>query len=225
MSGKGLLTRIIRTGGLAVFQMFKKRRWKFALDRTVLLKNDISMLILDERWNNLFANKQKNDSIVRCETELKELLKQQSRLTNESAELAALKKNCMEKIIALTEEVFEKNNENAREEMHRCEKEIKRINERTRDIETELEELPEKIRQANLRLLRHTINAVYYDLLKNRKRKEELERQIEETRMKLKQLIEEKELLDEDNTEVYSYFHDLLGGEELEKLDRIFFKE
>jgi hypothetical protein len=31
--------------------------------------------------------------------------------------------------------------------------------------------------------------------------------------------------LSEDDTDVYSYFHDLLGGEELEKLDKEYFKE
>jgi hypothetical protein len=33
------------------------------------------------------------------------------------------------------------------------------------------------------------------------------------------------EVLSQGDTDVYSYFHDLLGGEEIEKLDREFFGE
>ena len=32
-------------------------------------------------------------------------------------------------------------------------------------------------------------------------------------------------MLSQDDEDIYSYFHDLLGGEELEKLDMEFFKK
>jgi hypothetical protein len=51
-----------------------------------------------------------------------------------------------------------------------------------------------------------------------------LEGLIEETKSKLKEYIDEKETLSQDDTDIYSYFHDLLGGEELEKLDNEFFE-
>jgi len=67
------------------------------------------------------------------------------------------------------------------------------------------------------------ICTVYYEIGFNQRRIKELEAYIEETRTRLKELIDEKEALSEDDTDIYSYFHDLLGAEELEKLDKIFF--
>ena len=203
----------------------KKRHHKEKFDRKVLKKNNIHLLILDERWNGLFQNTAKTDEIKECEKKLRELLKDDAHLTSEAKELAHRKKVCMDKIMKLTPDVFEKNDEQAKVEMHSCEKEIKHINERLKKLEEELEINPDKVKDTNLELLEHTVNTVYFKMRENRKRYKELEKIIEVTKQKLKEYTEEKEALSEDDTTVYSYFHDLLGGEELEKLDREFFEE
>lgn len=131
----------------------------------------------------------------------------------------------MDKIIKLTPDVFEKNDEQAKLEMHNCEQEIKHINERLKEIEEGLEINPDKVRDTNLELLEHTVNTVYFKMRENQKIYRELEGLIEVTRQKLKEYTEEKEFLSQDDTATYSYFHDLLGGEELEKLDREYFGE
>lgn len=208
-----------------MFNIFKKsdRTHKQKFDRKVLRKNNISILILDERWNGLFANTEKTPEIIQCEGELKELLKEQARLTAEEKEIALRKKGCMDKILKLTTEVYEKNNEEARKEMQESEKEIKRINERAVEIEEELDRIPELIKDANLRLLEYTVNMVYFKMRSNQLRVKELESLIEEAHNKIKEYIDEKGALTEDYSDIYSYFHDLLGGEELEKLDKEFF--
>ncbi len=201
--------------------------WKFRknkkFDTRTLRKNDISLLILDERWNRLFTNTQKTATIERCEQKLKELLKEEARLIAEQKEIAAAKKHHMDKIIKLTPDVFEKGDDDAKEEMSISEREIKKINARSKQIEELLEHMPDRIRQANLELLEQTVNIVYFKIRSGRKRVEELGKLIDETRAKLKEYIDEKETLSQDDTDIYSYFHDLLGGEELEKLDREFF--
>jgi len=202
----------------------KKNDRKAKFDRKVLRKNDISLLILDERWNGLFANAEKTPEITACEERLKTLLKDEARINAESKEISQLKKKCMDKIIQLTTEAFEKNNENARNEMKNCEKEIKRINERLVKIEEELDNIPGLIKETNLELLEHTVNIVYFSLRKNQERARELDALIEETKEKLMKYIDERATLSQDDTDIYSYFHDLLGAEELEKLDKEFFK-
>ncbi len=199
----------------------KSRNKKF--DTRTLRKNDISLLILDERWNKLFINTPKSSSIERSEEKLKALLKEEARLIAEQKEIAAAKRVHMDRIIKLTPEVFEKNDENAKKEMLISEHEIKRINSRSKSIEELLDEMPNRKRQANLELLEETVNIVYYKIGSARKRVKELEKLIEEARSRLKEYIDEKETLSQDDTDIYSYFHDLLGGEELEKLDREFF--
>lgn len=192
-------------------------------DKKTLRKNNISLLILDERWNKLFNSVQKTPAIERSEDKLKELLKQEARLTTEKKEIAVSKKYHMDRIIKLTPDVFEKNDENAKKEMQISEREINKINERSKQIEGQLDEMPDRIKEANLELLELTVNIVYFKIRSSRKRVEELEKLIEETRERLKGYIDEKESLSQDDTDIYSYFHDLLGGEELEKLDREFF--
>lgn len=206
-----------------MFGFFRKDTRKAIFDRKVLRKNNISLLILDERWNNLFSNAEKTPQITKCEAKIKELLKDEARLTAESRDISTLKKKLMDRIIKLTPEAYEKNNEQAKNEMKLCEQEIKRINERSGHIQDELERVPELIRETNLELLEYTVNQVYLKIRVSQKRVEELERLIEETREKLKGYVEEKETLSQGGTDIYSYFHDLLGAEELERLDKEFF--
>ena len=202
---------------------FLKRRQKAKFDSKVLRKNDISLLILDERWNKLFENTQKSPQIAAAEEKLKDHIKEEARLIAEAREIVANKKNHMDRIIKLTPAVFENNEPEAIKEMEFCEKEIKRINERSRKIEEELDILPDKKKKANLELLEQTVNIVYFKMRSGRKRVEELEKLIEEERSRLKAYIDEKESLSQDDTDIYSYFHDLLGGEELQRLDEEFF--
>jgi predicted transcriptional regulator len=199
-----------------------KRKKKF--DVGTLRRNDISLLILDERWNKLFTNTQKTPAIERSEQKLREILKEEARLLAEQKEIASAKKQHMNRIVKLTPEVFEKGDEDAKIEMKTAEREIKKINERAKRIEEQLEKIPHRLRQANLELLELTVKIVYYKIRSNRKRVEELEKLIEETRATLKEYIDEKETLTQDDTDIYSYFHNLLGGEELEKLDREFIR-
>lgn len=196
---------------------------KKKLDIKILRKNDISLLILDERWNKLFVSTPKTSAIEHCEQKLKELLKEEARLTAEQKEISASKKHHMDNIMKLTTDVFEKNDEGAKKEMQLSESEIKRINDRSRNIEVQLDDMPERIKKANLELLEQTVNIVYFKIRSSSKRVEELEKLIEESRARLKEYIDEKESLSQVDTDIYSYFHDLLGGEELEKLDKEFF--
>lgn len=204
---------------------FLKGSKKGKLSRGILRKNDISLLTLDERWNSLFISSPKSSDITACEEKLMNLLKEQSRLLAESKEISIHKKKCMEKIMELTPEVFDNNNETAKVEMQACEKEIKRINERTVKLEEEIDNIPDRIKEINLELLEITIKQIYYKMRIDQRREKDLEKKIEEMSAKLKEYIEEKETLSKDETSIYSYFHDLLGGEELERLDNEFFGE
>ena len=208
-----------------MFGFLKKPVQKKKFDKSVLRKNDISILILDERWNSLFNAAQKTPEIIQCEEKLKELLKEQSRLTAESKEIAQRKKVSLDRIILLTTEAFERENEEAKKKMLQCQTEILQINERADQILEQLESVPDRVKQTNLDLLELIVNLVYFKIRANQKRIGELEHLIEETREKLKNYIDEKEVLAQDGADTYTYFHDLLGGDELEKLDKQYFGE
>lgn len=206
-----------------MLEFWKRQKKKSSFDKKVLRKNDISLLILDERWNNLFANSEKPPEIIKSEEKIKELLKEQARLIAESKDIAHRKKVYMDKILKLTTDAYEKNNEEAQDKMKEFEKEIKKINDRLQEIEKAIDEMPDNIKEANLELLEKAVYIIYISMRARQKRVQELETLVEETKNKLKEYIDEKESLSQDNTDVYSYFHDLLGGEELEKLDKEYF--
>jgi hypothetical protein len=206
-----------------MLNIFNKKKKNHGFDIKVLFKNDISLLTLDERWNGLFKNIEKTCEILECESQIKELLKEQSRLISESGEIAAKKKECMDSIIKLTTEAFDNNNPEAHTKMQECEKSIVAINKRIQEIEDRLLDIPKEIREANLLLLEHTVRLVYFSIREKQQRAGELDSQIAETRERLKKMIDEKELLAEDYSGTYSYFHDLLGKDELQKLDELYF--
>lgn len=208
---------------------FKKKPKKPApvtskFDRSVLRRNDISLLILDERWNSLFVKEEKTPEIIEAEEKLKELLKRQAKLTNEAQEITVHKKASMDHIIQLTTEAYEKNNSAAQEAMTRAQKEITQINDRLASIPNELYEITDLIKEANIELLEHTVNVVYFKISENHRRVAELDKLIEDTRTQLQAYIDEKETRLQEGSDTYTYFHDLLGPDELQKLDEQFLK-
>ncbi len=208
-----------------MWNFFNKKNKEHGFDLKVLFKNDISLLTLDERWNGLFKNMEKNNDIIECENRIKELLKEQSRLITESKEIAIKKKECMDSIIKLTTEVFDKNNKEAHTKMQECEKLIVAINKKMEENEERLLDIPKEIREENLQLLEYTVKLVYFSIRENQVKVSELDKEIAEAKESLKKMIEERELLAEDYSDTYSYFHDLLGKDELQKLDEIYFSK
>lgn len=194
------------------------------LDRKILRKNDISVLTLDERWNSLFGSFDKNSDIIECEKKIKSLMKEQAAAFNELKKARKQRKALMDRVLELTKGAFEDECPEAREEMKECQKGIRLASASIRELEGRLEELPELLRDVNLELLEHTINLVYVKIRRNMDRKKELERLIRETRERLRSYIDENETLQVDDSSIYAYFHDLLGAEELEKLDEQFLK-
>ncbi len=207
-----------------MWNIFNKKNKAHGFDLKVLFKNDISLLTLDERWNGLFNNMEKTNDIIECENRIKELLKEQSRLITESKEISIKKKECMDSIIRLTTEVFDKNNKEAHTKMQECEKSIVAINKKMEENQERLLDIPKEIREENLQLLEYTVKQVYFSIRENQVRVTELDKEIAEAKERLKKMIEERELLAEDYSDTYSYFHDLLGKDELQKLDEIYSK-
>ena len=176
-----------------MFNLFKPKNPKSKFDWRVLKKNDILILILDERWNALFKNVEKTEDIKEHEGRVKELLKEESRLIAESKEIAAKKKKDLARIIQLTPQAYEDNNEEAKEEMKRCELEIKQINERMKEISDELDNMPKRIREANLQLLESTENSEYC-MRKNQKGKG-IGKLIEVTKSSWKNILMRKKII------------------------------
>lgn len=209
-------------GKISEFMMIKR---KLEFNIATLKKNDITILTLDERWNKLFKIIPISPAIKKRQDSLNRLIGQEAALFQEQKAIEPEKKKHMNNIISLTQEAFEKGNDKAKQSLANSRQCIERLNKRALELEDELLLMKGRIRESNFKLLEETVKYVYYIMVKSRKAERKLEAELEKTRKKLKELQVQRQSITADWTEVYAFFHDLLGSDELTKLDRRFMKQ
>ncbi len=198
---------------------------KLNFDIATLKRNDISILTLDERWNKLFKNIPISREIKKRQDALNKLLAQEAVLFQEQKSIEPNKKKHMKNIISLTSEAFEKNNEQAKHALADSKLHIEQLNERAKELEDELFAKKAKIRESNFKLLEETVRYVYDVIEKSKKKEEKLEAEVDLLKKRLKDLQAQKQSITTNWTEIYSFFHNLLGSYELTKLDEQFIKQ
>lgn len=183
-----------------------------------LRRQHIPVVCLDEKWLRLFPDKEKTPEIRRLEHELKELLKLQGKINTDIKELKKIKEK-------LTQDVLDTAQDGKLSEEKRQKKQEtnQRLILEARDKMEQLEEeqilMPQRIRDANTALVIESVNVCYNRINKNRRDIGVLTQWIEETREKLKKRILIKQDKETQNTEIYTYLHDLLGPEVMEVFD------
>ncbi|MBP7175036.1 MAG: hypothetical protein KBA53_02310 [Thermoclostridium sp.] len=203
---------------------FLRRKQKLDFNIATLKKNDIVILTLDERWNKLFKVIPITAEIQRQQAFLNKLLGKEAALYQEQKSIEPEKVKCMNRIMTLTEEAFDKNNEEAKKSLAQSKERIEALNKRAQDILNELYQMKDEIREANFKLLEATVRHVYSVMARSRERQKKLDRELELAKKRLKDLQTERQGMSTDWTEVYSFFHTLLGSDELTKLDQLFLK-
>ena len=153
-------------------------------DSSILRKNNITRLSIDERWTKLFVTIQMPPELKKSEEEMNELIKKEAMLKNEQENLEPQKRKCMKQIMSLTKEAFENDNEEAKKKLKECKKEIERINDRTNNILEDIEELEEEMREANLELLNRSINYIFSTLKVNNERALQIKKSLQRLKKK-----------------------------------------
>lgn len=182
----------------------------------------IPILILDNRWQQLFPEEQKPVTIKRLETNLKNAVKRQARLGSELKELQALKKKLMSEIVQNMEEVdsdLEKE-EKRRKKLDKSQKLILDINEKISKCMHETDEIPDKIKKANEALMIASVKLCYEKMGSNEQDIKVITEWIDRTRVELKRQVLIKQEKQEANAKIYSYLHDILGPKYMEMFDR-----
>ena len=106
----------------------------------------IPLLILDQKWHNLFSDTGKSKTIVKLEKKAREYLRRQSRLNQDIKELKGLKEKLMKNIMANMDEIGQEQESKKLLEDRRL---ISEINEKLHLAFAELEELPEELNAVN----------------------------------------------------------------------------
>ncbi|WP_313134058.1 hypothetical protein [Anaerocolumna sp.] len=182
----------------------------------------IPILTLDERWHELFPQYEKPSHIKEIEYQLNELLKRQGKLVTDMKELKGLKSQLMKEILDNMETSEEVSKNISYKVLNKNPKYIKEISEKMEDMEEELANIPYLIKETNEKLIIESAKIWYYLLEKNNKEINEISQWIEKVRNELKEKILQKQDMETENSQIYSYMHDLLGPDLTEILDDAF---
>lgn len=178
---------------------------------------NVPLLILDQKWLNLFQAHEKTKRLKQLENDLLSLVKEQGKLNQDIKDMEKLKKQLLDKIVenmlaAQHSKFVEKKQEKSQEL-------IVEIKEKIQSAEERLLELPEEIRKANEQLLIEGMQICYERITRNEQVIKEEEKWILNARDALKEHILVKQDLEIKNQEMYSYMHDMLGREIIEIFD------
>lgn len=179
----------------------------------------IPILTLDAKWHELFPDSNKPAKIKDLEEKLNHLLKQQGKLVTDLKGLKEVKSKLMQEIIENMNVDDSSAGRLKAKTLDKNQKMIKEITERVGKTEDEIIELPYKIKEVNEQLIVESAMFCSDRIKDNRKIIDEIIAWVKKTREELKIKILQKNELEESNTKVYSYIHDLLGAEILEQLD------
>lgn len=189
------------------------------LDKDIIQKNKIPLLIEDDNWIKLFGNV--NDKNIQyIKEELMELAEKEKKLGKRKEELKKDKIHVMKMILGISDTI---NNENKIENivlLDQYKQKLEDLNEELEDVLYQLEVIPQDMRDMNFELLKATVEYGYKELKVKEKNLKNVTDEIKILRERLKDLINEKHDYEEWIDSTYSFLHGMLGSEEMEKLDK-----
>ncbi|MDE7325176.1 MAG: hypothetical protein K2N63_02690 [Lachnospiraceae bacterium] len=184
-----------------------------------LQNKNVPLLILDEKWLEIFPEHLQNDAIRKSVSELNNLLKQQGRQLEEIKGIKRYKSQMMQEIVenmGADETVLGRLKQ---KKMDKNQKKILELNEQLKQTEDSLSDLPYQIRQANAELVLESTHVCYGRFRVNKERMRELDAQIAELKEELKMRVLEKQEREMQDGKMYTYLHSLLGPKLMEELD------
>ena len=179
---------------------------------------NVPLLILDQRWLNLFQAHEKTKRIKQLESDLLALVKEQGKLNQDIKDLEKLKKQLLDKIVENMSAA--QHNKFVEKKQEKSQELITQIKEKIQTAEERLLELPEEIRKTNEALLIEGMQICYDRITKNETVIKEEEEWILNARNVLKDHILVKQDLEIKNQQMYAYMHDMLGREIIEIFDQ-----
>lgn len=191
-------------------------------DTSILRKNDITRLSIDERWTKLFVAIKMPPEIEEAEKEMNELIKKEAMLKSEQDNLEPQKRKCMNEIMNLTKEAFENENDEAKQRLKECKKEIEKINDRMNNVIEDIENLSDRLKQANLELLNTSINYIFSTLKANNERALEIKRELAQIEERKKLLNEELETISVDWTNYATDLTELIGTDPVREFEEVY---
>ena len=186
----------------------------------VLKNKNIPILILDERWLEIFPEHMQNAEIRSMAAELAKLLKKQGGLSDNLKGLKRYKSQLMQEIVDNMDADETALGRLKRKKLDKNQKKILEIKETMSAKEQELADMPYQIRELNARLVEESTKVCYERFRANQERLDSLDAELAELKTQMRRKLLEKQDCDAKNEQMYSYLHAILGAKLMERLDR-----
>ena len=181
---------------------------------------DLPVLTLDNRWHKLFTQRAKTPEIEALADEVTELMGRQAKLREDERKVKVLKKKLMGEIMELRDRVMKEGEKSrAAKELDEHTRLINECNERIESYQDEQIGIPREIYQKNLKLMMLSMDICYEKLHRNSDKIAVIDEWLSEIRVQLKKQVIEKQSMEVENFNLYSYMHNIFGAEVLEIFD------
>jgi hypothetical protein len=180
----------------------------------------IPILVLDQKWHQLFRISTKTEEIKEKEKQLNDLLKRQGQLNGDLKQHKKLKSTLMNNIVENMDGT-EAHNQNSisSKKLEEDKRLIDEINQKIEKLEDELLEIPRKIKETNEELMVLTVTFCYDAFRTNAKEVEEITNWITQVRHDLKVNIVKKQNRELHSKQMYAYMHDIFGAQTVDLFD------
>lgn len=191
--------------------------------KQLLKGKKVPPLVLDNKWHQLFLVEKKNKNIKKLEKEYDALLQKQGKLGTDIKDMKKLKEDLLQEIRDNMEQAEDDSKIQKKQEKNQ--KLIREINEKTEAYEDELMDIPYQLDQINKQLMVETMQVFYSIMKRNDDSINEIIDWIKKIRDEVKNKMIKKTELEEYNTTIYGYLHDVLGGEVVDVFDIKYLKK
>ena len=97
---------------------------------------------------------------------------------------------------------------------------MEELNEKILINEDELAKIPYELREANEKLMAYSMLECYERMLENREKIDNIKTWLDEVKEQVKEKKVKQLMLEEDTQKIYSYLHDLVGPEAMNRFDK-----
>ncbi len=196
-----------------------------AIEASILRKNNIVLLTIDERWTSLFSGKSLPPKLNELQNIMNDMLRKEASLRQEMENIEPSKKKALQQIMKLTKDAFEGGDAKAKDSLQKSRDEIERINLRWSSLVEEIDTIELELKELNLQILKQTVIAVIETMQKGKEKLpsivseiSRLEKEAEVLKDERNRFIDNWNLLSEPFTKLY-------GTEYVHMLESTFVKE
>jgi chromosome segregation ATPase len=186
--------------------------------QSAIEKVRIPILVLDQKWHQIFLVHGKPEEIEEKEKALGELLAQQGKLNSDMKDLKKVKQQLMDGIVANMDETGASGSSDAKK-ADDSKRLIEEVNDKLAALEDQMLELPGQIKEVNEELMLMTMDYCYDSFRKNSKEIREIADWIKQVRHDLKVNVVKKQNREINMRQIYSYMNDIFGPRVVDVFD------